>query len=62
MSDSGPDVQQAHNPEVQERLTPWVVGVLATLMIALGVYMSYGGTFHFKHDVDVSASSRSTPQ
>ena len=52
MSESGPDQQ--------EKLTPWIVGTFAVVMLALGAYMSFGGTFHFKHDVDISASSRST--
>ncbi len=48
--------------EKQEKLTPWVIGALAVIMLALGAFMSFGGTFHHKADIDVSASSRPNSQ
>ena len=51
---------QESGADKKEKYTPWIVGTFAVVMIALGAYLSFGGSFHFKQDVDVSASSRST--
>ena len=41
-----------------EPLTPWVIGVLGLILIALAMYMNYGSSLHWGSSTDVSATSQ----
>jgi hypothetical protein len=45
-------------PDKEEKLTPWVIGVFAIVVFALATYMNYGGGFHYSSPPEISAASR----
>ena len=52
MSESGSNKQETYGP--------WVAGAFAVAIIALGMYLNFGGATHHNAEASVSASSRTS--
>ena len=46
-----------------DKKAPWVIGVFMVAIMALGVYMNFGGSWHFQSDdAEISARAKAVAE